>query len=339
LIELLVVIAIIGVLVALLLPAVQAARQAAHRVSCLNNLKQVGLAVLAYEQTYSSFPAGAITGQETPRDCNSFSARRGHGLFTMILPEMEQQSTYNAVNFAFAAIGTQGSANAAAINYTGLSTQIASYTCPADTGQVPPSNKLVNASGQTFNTFAQCSYAGVVGTVDIFRWWCNCPPTASDGFVCFATNVELMPDGAFGNNHAFPLTAFSDGLGSTILVGEFARFPNDPDPIFNVWNVALAFQSPSNPAVTRPQGLATTVPKLNARLRIPDYPQTSPTSWRNDPQNWVMGQFGFRSNHPGGANFLFGDGSVKFLKDAIDQKVYWALSTRAGGELVPSSAY
>jgi prepilin-type processing-associated H-X9-DG protein len=339
LIELLVVIAIIGVLVALLVPAVQAARQAAHRASCLNNLKQVGLAVLAYEQTYSSLPPGAITGQETPRECGSFSARRGHGIFTLILPEIEQQSTYNAVNFAFAAIGTQGNVNAAAINYTGLSTRIATYICPADTAQVPPSNKLVSASGLTFNTFAQCSYAGVVGTVDIFRWWCNCPADITDGVVCFATNVELMPDGAFGNNHAFPLTAFSDGMNTTIMVGEFARFPNDPDEIFNVWNVALPFQSPSNPAVTRPQGLATTVPKLNAHLRIPDFPQSNPVSWKTNPQNWVMGQFGFRSHHRGGVSFLFLDGSVRFLKDSIDQKVYWALGTRAGGELLPSDAY
>src|SRR5271156_1436557 len=104
LIELLVVIAIIAVLIALLLPAVQAAREAARRASCVNNLKQVGLALLGYERTNLAFPPGGITGQENPLDCSSFNlpskGGRGHGILTMILPDMEQEPTYNAINFA-----------------------------------------------------------------------------------------------------------------------------------------------------------------------------------------------------------------------------------------------
>src|SRR5207249_400765 len=120
----------------------------------------------------------------------------------------------------------------------------------------------------------------------------------------------------------------------------FARFLNDPDPIFNVWNTALPIQSPSTNGVTRPQGLATTVPRLNAKLRVPDYPQSSPTQWKFDVNNWGMGQFGFRSHHAGGAGFLFGDGSVKFLKDSIDlTNVYRSLSTRVGAEIVADTDY
>src|SRR3954452_15666954 len=98
LIELLVVITILSILIALVLPAVQAAREMARRAGCRNNLKQIGLALHGYERTYGTFPPGAITLQEHPLDCNM--PARGHGLFTMILPYIEQQVTYNAINFA-----------------------------------------------------------------------------------------------------------------------------------------------------------------------------------------------------------------------------------------------
>src|SRR5262249_43053102 len=131
-----------------------------------------------------------------------------------------------------------------------------------------------------------------------------------------------------------------DGLSYTIVVGEFARFLNDPDTIFNVWNSALPIESPNALGVTRPQGLATTVPVLNAKLRSPDYPQSTPVNWRSDERNRQMGQFGFRSRHPGGAGFLLGDGSVKFLKDSINvTEAYWRLSTRGSGDLVQGSDY
>jgi len=340
LIELLVSITIIAALIALLLPAVQAAREASRRAACANNLKQVGLALVGYERTNLSFPPGGITGQENPLDCSSFDlptkGGRGHGIFTMILPFMEQGPTYNTINFAYAAMGLQGSINAGAINYTGLATRLKVYICPSDSGQVPPLNKLLDpTNGLTFNPYSQCSYAGVVGTVDIFRWSCNCPATTNDGLVCFGNSVELLPDGAFGYNHVFGESAFQDGMSNTLLVGDFARFPNDPDSIFNVWNTALPIGSPNVAGVTRPQALATTVPRLNARLRIPDYPPSSPVSWKSDPNNLTVGQFGFRSAHPGGADFLFGDGSVRFLKDSIDVRgVYQPLSTRDGGEFV-----
>jgi prepilin-type N-terminal cleavage/methylation domain-containing protein/prepilin-type processing-associated H-X9-DG protein len=341
-IELLVVIAIVAVLIALLLPAVQSAREAARRAACVSNLKQIGIALQSYERTFSVFPPGAVSGQESPLDCNTFANRgRGHGIFTLILPFIEQGPTFDAVNFAFGTIGQQGTINVGAINYTGLSTRLAVYICPSDTAQTPPLNKLIDpVNGLTFNAYSQCSYAGVVGTVDIFRWSCGCPPTSNDGVVCFGTSVELMPDGAFGYNHAFRASDFRDGLSNTLMVGEFARFVNDPDTIFNVWNTALPIESPQKPGVTRPNGLATTVPLINAKLMVPDYPQSSPVNWKLDTRNLQMGQFGFRSFHPGGANFLLGDGSVRFLNASIDPyKVYRPLSTRDSSEILQALAY
>ena len=342
LIELLVVITIIAILVGLLLPAVQAAREAARRAQCSNNLKQIGLALFNYEDTHKFFPQGAVTFQEHPMDCQT--PRRFHGLFTMILPGLDQVVTYNSINFAFGSMGIQGSLNAGALNYTGLSTRIATYICPADSYQTAPLNTIVDpTNGLTYNTFSQGSYAGVVGTVDIFRWSCfnpACPRLAYDGIVCNGSDGELVPDGAFGNNHAFPVTAFPDGLSNTLLIGEFARFPNDPDTLFNVWNSPRPIRSPTYAAITRPQGMATTVPRINAALHNPDIPPANPVNWKFDSRNEQMGQFGFRSTHPGGAMFLLGDGSVRFLKETIDiRKVYWPLGTRGGGEIVSASSY
>jgi prepilin-type processing-associated H-X9-DG protein len=162
------------------------------------------------------------------------------------------------------------------------------------------------------------------------------------------------------------LQGITDGTSNTIAVGETARFINDPDMIFNSWSRGLWFTSGSGNS-TRPQGTASTVPRMNAPYYNGDYtggtsgpaysPSLSPTGETN---GWLylqngfdcrlLGQFGFRSQHPGGANFAFCDGSVKFLKSTIDMGnpnftppinigVYRQLSTRKGGEVVSSDAY
>ncbi len=339
LIELLVVITIIGALIALLMPAVQSAREAARRADCNNRMKQMGLAIHNYESAIGAYPPGGITYQDSPLNC--YQPPREHSLFTLILPFMENAPLYNSVNFSYAAAGPQGGQHAGAVNHTALATRVAAFVCPSDAGFKPPTSKFVNPANQTYNGYSQCSYAGSSGTYDIFRFWCGCAP-GTDPYVCFGS-VELRPDGAFGKNHAFPIQAFRDGLSQTLFVGEFSRFRDDPDPSLNVWS--RVFRSPSSKlGVTRLQGLASAVPQINAKLRSPDYPPpddpTAVISWKDDPINRQMGQFGFRSRHVGGANFLFGDGSVRFITETIHaQDVYWPLSTRAGGELVGQDSY
>jgi prepilin-type N-terminal cleavage/methylation domain-containing protein/prepilin-type processing-associated H-X9-DG protein len=338
LIELLVVVAIISGLVALLLPAVQSAREAARRMQCVNNLKQIGLALQNYALAQGTFPPGSITWQETPIDCGT--PRRGHSLFTLVLSQMEQTNVFNAINFNFASVGIQGADSAGAINNTAFAGRVGSYICPSDFQQIPWTNKLIDPGNQSYDAYSQGSYAGMVGTVDIFRWWCGCPVSFSDGVVCVG-QVELRPDGSFGKNFGFPLVAFTDGLSQTLLVGEFARFRNDPDHLFNQWNYAIYLQS-SMVGVTRPQALATSVPRINANLRVPDNPASpvlGPIGWTQDRENLSFGQFGFRSQHPNGANFLLGDGSVRFLKETISTDVYRALSTRGSSELVDNASY
>ncbi len=257
-------------------------------------------------------------------------------MFALLLPYVDRASSYHAINFAFGPIATPDSPASGAINYTALSIKVAAYACPSDTGHVVPLNKQRSPSGVTYNACAHGSYAGVVGTVDIFRFWCDCPAGRKDNLVCFGGHLELRPDGAFGYNHAFTLAQFRDGLSHTMLMGELSRFSDDPDPMVNNWNVALPISSPSTPGVTRPQSLSTTVPRLNADLRIPDFPQTHPVSWKKDPRNREMGQFGFRSQHFDGAHFLFADGSARFLKNGIDLvRIYRPLSTREGNETFP----
>jgi len=203
---------------------------------------------------------------------------------------------------------------------------------------VPPPDFLNNpTSGLTYNAFSQSSYAGVVGTWDIFRWWCGCPVSFVDGNVCTG-NIALEPNGVFGYDASFSLRDITDGTSMTLLVGEFARFRNDPDPFFNQWSSAIYYSS-NTPGVSRPQGLATTGPRINADLLVPDPNQTDPIAWTDDPLTLEFGQFGFRSQHPGGAHFCFGDGSVRMLKDSINSAIYLSLGTRNGREVVSSDAY
>jgi len=352
LIELLVVIAIIAVLIALLLPAVQSAREAARRAQCVNNLKQIGLGIHNYESANGSFPPGTITYQESPLDCNQSS--RAFTMQCLILPYMELSTIYNSINFSHAAGGTDvsGGANIGLINRTGMITQIKSYVCPSDFQQTP-----YNLS-QSNNGYSQTSYAGSGGNNDIWHWYCGCP--AGVGGTC-AGGVEVKPDGLFGKNWTFRIANITDGTSNTLAVGETARFKNDPDQIFNSWSRGLWFGSNSAGA-TRPQGQASTVPRMNTPFQLNDsvtFPGTlGPTGdtdgwlYVTNPDFRVLGQFGFRSQHPGGANFLFGDGSVKFLKETIslgstsytppasrDIGVYRKIATISGGEVVSADAF
>ncbi len=359
LIELLVVIAIIAVLIALLLPAVQSAREAARRAQCTNNLKQIALAALNYESANGTLPIGVILNEDayytwTCAYVNIF----GWTSFALMLPQMEQQTLYNAFNFLVPmggdpASGTSyvGGVNPEAINFTGNNTVVNSYLCPSDQRQ--PSN--MSATG---NIYSQSSYAGSAGTFDIWHWYCGCPPGVG-GLSCQGS-VQIAGDGAMYGNVPVRLQTITDGTSNTFMYGETSRFKNDPDNIFQTWSRALWFGS-SLPGTSRITGNASTVPALNAPLLVGDEGTfTGSLSPTGEVNSWLFlqcgfdgrtfGQFGFRSLHPGGANFSFCDGSVHFIKQTISMGspnytppinigVYRQLSTRKGAEVVSSDSY
>ncbi len=337
LIELLVVIAIIAVLIALLLPAVQAAREAARRSQCTNNLKQIGLGIANYESSNGTFPLGAMYYVES---ANSDCVNRTFSMFASILQYMEQSPIYNSINYSFAAGGT-GIPNSGITNRTALITRIASFVCPSDFQQTP------YTLAQSNNGYSQISYAGCSGNNDIYRWiQANCPASA----------ITIPPEGIFGPDTAFSIAAITDGTSNTISVGETNRFKNDPDQVFQSWSRQAWFGSNLSGS-TRANALATCTPTINAPLQNPD---SSPDTtyydqWylnaTNSAAYQAMGQFGFRSQHPGGANFLFADGSVHYLKQTIQNAgpplangtlslgVYRKLATKAGNEVISSDSF
>lgn len=308
LVELLVVIAVIGVLIALLLPAVQSAREAARRMQCSNNLKQVALGAHNYHDRLGSFPPGTLAKlfSTSPRS-------RSTALFVFLLNEMELSSLRNALD-----------ANDPQVNIlNGLAAVVLPIlVCPSD---VIPQNPV--AQGSRPNWFGVTSYGGNGGTGGTFyRFYGYCRdvvPQSNDGMF-FETGPHSAPA---ANQTPVRLADVVDGTSNTLLLGERSHV----DHVFDT--------SAANHGGQQQIGQYGFWHSAGG-LAIVDATMTTlaPLNYRADAnQAWnttaCLRTAAFGSLHPGGANFALADGSVRFLSETIDLTLYRALSTRGSGEV------
>jgi prepilin-type N-terminal cleavage/methylation domain-containing protein/prepilin-type processing-associated H-X9-DG protein len=372
LIELLVVIAIIGVLIALLLPAVQSAREAARRAQCTNNLKQIGIGLHNYHSAHNAFPPGRMTPdyvlanvpQTNYTNFNPINGTPGiwswTGFFSVhchILNFMEQQAAYSAINFELpnmSAIMAGGGLTVRSHNFTSFALAQSTFLCPSDSNT---SSTGIAENNYRYNFGGSTIYAGASA-------------------VATSTNLvaPFLGNGAFTIGKAFNVSAFRDGLSNTAVFTERTKGTGV--------NVATTPPGRSDVVTWQNRSQTVTTDQLFVDCALPaarvvsgfnfssmgrfldasDFANGWAFGWYSAslynhvaPPNWVGQDCGnwsaipdspgehavisARSEHPGGVNSLFGDGSVRFVKDTVALQTWRALGTKAGGEVVSADQY
>ncbi len=334
LIELLVVIAIIAVLIGLLLPAVQAAREAARRAQCVNNLKQLGLAMHNYESTYSSLPPG-IKG-----------CCWGTWL-VYTLPYVEQQSLWNAWNFGgdllyFRGIYDSPLRYGGVANVTVTSTRVSAYYCPSDGGNTALSNLGPTLAGKKFAITSQ-NYVANFGNLSTSQplvyntvQFLGAPFTDMNGTVA---NPAAGTPGMSGSK-VVTFAGIPDGLSNTLLLSECLVGQTQKGGQYNAnydlrgfswWGSAASFTGWLAPN--------STLPDVTESSDYCIYPHPMNPPCTEPVGTTALRLNGARSRHPGGVNCTVGDGSVKFIKNSINLNIWRALSSTRGGEIISSDAY
>jgi prepilin-type N-terminal cleavage/methylation domain-containing protein/prepilin-type processing-associated H-X9-DG protein len=318
LIELLVVIAIIAVLIGLLLPAVQKVREAAARMQCSNNLKQIGLAAFNYESTYGTLPPGQ---GKKPLPANDFGSRPS--ILAIILPFLEQANKYNQFNFDF-------DVNNGAPNEAAREQDVPFFLCPSDPSQAvvqyPPANP-----------YGRANYFG------------------STGNNANANNTDGSTGGIFNYIQAVRITDILDGTSNTAMFAEVKRgtlaFNNSGHYdlttmmiVYSGWNDQ---DITSNSQCTRYPGGGAVIRYVGHQYyrNLPAtslYSHTVPINFTSYPcgyGDFARAHMPAGSYHTGGANVCRADGSVAFIRQTIDPTVWRAIGSRAGGEAVSTDAF
>jgi prepilin-type N-terminal cleavage/methylation domain-containing protein/prepilin-type processing-associated H-X9-DG protein len=305
LVELLVVIAIIGILVALLLPAVQAAREAARRMQCVNRLKQVTLAALNYESTHKELPPGRLGCDGDTAPCARPAGplqQHGASVFVELLPFMEQQPLYDQFGVETRMIWSPGTwdwNNAQVAQAIG--TQLDELSCPSDGERQPYADYQHNVPANI--RVATGSYAGVMGDVG--------PPIGNDYYNRVDSrgkvyHTKYNNTGIFFYAKPIKLRQITDGTSNTMFFGE--TILGHLREHSNLWTNGNRGTSSMRSTFYAPN----TLPEL-VQLKLPS----------------ENSHAGFNSFHPGGLNFSYGDGSVDYITDDTDLAVYRAKSTRS----------
>jgi prepilin-type N-terminal cleavage/methylation domain-containing protein/prepilin-type processing-associated H-X9-DG protein len=343
LIELLVVIAIIAVLIALLLPAVQAAREAARRAQCVNNLKQIGLALHNYHSVNDSLPPGGEAWGDSRHFNGWFNGPQNFSMKARLLPFMEQQQLFNAINWNVSSVwGSNGApywVDGTNLNMTVSMSKVASFACPSD-GNIP-------GGGSSQPQGPGVSYANNFGLNRYNSGWYSSGITSIQGDDSTLNRVRSFATVTDGTSNTAAFSEWVKGKGSNSIIG--LNIVNTTSSI----SVTLVPQTVTGNAANQQLAAAC----QNAVI-------STSAIWDYKGEIWLLhdsgrggGYFhimtpnkigcvnpgidtiiGASSNHPGGVNVLMLDGSVKFVKSTVSQTTWFAIGTIDWGEVVSSDS-
>jgi prepilin-type N-terminal cleavage/methylation domain-containing protein/prepilin-type processing-associated H-X9-DG protein len=355
LIELLVVIAIIAVLIALLLPAVQAAREAARRLQCVNNLKQIGLAMHNYHSANESFPMGASLGM---RNLNQYYAKQNFSPLVAMLPFLELPAVYNAINFNW---GCEDDTAQMCFQINGTATRIKvnTFCCPSD-----PNAGVTDHNGDPDTN----NYYGCIGTTT----WLTNPANTNIGPYLTGTGGPIDSSGLFTWQKSYNIASVIDGTSNTIAFAECLVGTQSLQKgqrrigmvSVTVPAASIALEPSTNPG---PAAVLALTQACNQAWNTGSYSidrqrgenwahgcqdmalfntLTTPNAYNDTWTNCSNSSSGCMSNlsnsdswHPGGVNVTMADGSVRFIKDSVNPKTWWSLGTRANGEVISADSY